>query len=536
MKCNADIIFINGPVLTVDKDNSIKEALAVKGNSILFVGTKEDVMTYLGKQTKLIDLKGRSLIPGFIDSHLHSAVLGANALAIDCRSPGVNSIEDIKKLVAEAARIIPKGQWIRGWGYDHSKLKEGRHPNRWDLDEVAPDHPVILTRVCAHTSVHNSKSLQLCGITNDSEPISGGVLVKENGKVTGVLKENSHMAAMKVSQLSIEELISAMEAANDILIKEGITSVHDSGGYGHAQMSAIQEAVKQGKLKIRLYSMIFSFVENLQFVEDYIHIGLHTGFGNDHFKIGPVKLMIDGSSSGPTAATLEPYTSNPNDFGVLSMEQEKVNEIILKAHLAGYQVTTHAVGDKAVTVIVNAIENALKIAPREDHRHRIEHCAMINNELLDRIQNLGIIPVAQPIFLYEFGDGYLVNYGKERAYRMFTCKSFLTRGIPVAGSSDCPITFSSPILNMHLAVNRATESGQIINLDERISVSEALRMFTYNGAYASFEEDIKGSLEPGKLADLTILSGSLLDTPEKEIKSLKVDMTFIDGELVYSAI
>ena len=536
MKCNADIIFINGPVLTVDKDNSIKEALAVKGNSILFVGAKEDVMTYLGKQTKLIDLKGRSLIPGFIDSHLHSAVLGANALAIDCRSPGVNSIEDIKKLVAEAARSIPKGQWIRGWGYDHSKLSEGRHPNRWDLDEVAPDHPVILTRVCAHASAHNSRSLQLCGITDDSEAVPGGVLVKENGKVTGVLKENSHMEALKVSLLSIQELIDAMGAANDLLIKEGITSVHDSGGYGHSQMSAIQEAVKQKKLKIRLYSMIFSFVNNLQFVEDYIHIGLHTGFGNNHFKIGPVKLMIDGSSSGPTAATLESYNSNPNDFGVLSMEQEKVNEIILKAHLAGYQVTTHAVGDRAVTVIVNAIENALRIAPRENHRHRIEHCAMINNELLDRIQNLGIIPVAQPIFLYEFGDGYLINYGKERAYRMFTCKSFLDRGVPVAGSSDCPITFSNPILNMHLAVNRATESGQIINPDERINVFDALRMFTYNGAYASYEEEIKGSLETGKLADLVVLSGSLSDTPADQISSLKVDMTFIDGELVYSAI
>lgn len=535
MNLNADIIFHNGPVLTVDKDNSIKESLAVKGNKILFVGTKNEALSYADGKTLMVDLKGRSLIPGFIDSHLHTAVLGTNSLAIDCRSPQVDSIEDIKKLIANAVKVIPKGQWIRGWGYDQSKLKEKRHPSRWDLDEVAPNHPVILTRVCAHASVHNTKSLQLIGITDDSQPVPGGVLVKEKGKVTGLVKENSHMAAMRVSQFSTQELIHAMGVANDILIKEGITSVHDSGGYGYVQMGAIQEAVKQEKLKIRLYSMIFSFVDNLQFVKDYIHIGLHTGFGNDRFKIGPAKLMIDGSSSGPTAATLKPYESNPNDSGVLSMNQEEVNDIILSAHLAGYQVTTHAVGDRAITVIVNAIENALKIAPRENHRHRIEHCAMINDELIDRIQNLGIIPIAQPIFLYEFGDGYMVNYGQERAYKMFTCKSFLEKGIPVAGSSDNPITFSNPILNIHLAVNRITQLGQTINPDERISITDALRMFTINGAYASFDENKKGSLEVGKLADLVVLSDSLLDVPSSKIKDITVDMTYIDGELVYTA-
>lgn len=529
----ADIIFFNGPVLTVDHKDSIESGVAIKDNKIIYSGSTTSAFAYGDESTRFVDLKGRSLIPGFIDSHLHTAVLGANTLAIDCRSPGVSSIEDIKTLIKEAAKVTPKGQWIRGWGYDQSKLIEKRHPNKWDLDEAAPDHPVILTRVCAHISAHNSKSLELAGVTDDALDPDGGVMDRMNGAVTGVMRENAHMQILKTSQLSKEELIEAMGAANDRLIKEGITSVHDSGGYGNIQMRAIQEAVNQKKIQIRLYAMIFSFVDNLSFVEEYIHMGLHTGFGDHRFKIGPAKLMIDGSSSGPTAATIEAYTSNPKDSGILSMTEEQVDSIIMRAHEAGWQVTSHAVGDKAVTIIVNAIEKALKAVPRENHRHRIEHCAMINDELLARIERLGIIPITNPIFLYEFGDGYLVNYGKTRAYKMFTSKSFFDKGIMVAGSSDCPITFSNPILNMHLAINRETQTGQIINPDERVSIKQALRMFTYNGAYASFDEDTKGSIEVGKLADLVILSGSLLDTPLERITDLTVDMTVIDGKIVY---
>ncbi len=532
-KLTADLVFVGGPVITVDKNNAIHSGLAVKGNRILYVGDEEQARKLIGQDTAVINLEGRSLVPGFVDSHLHTGVMGANALAIDCRSPGVSSIEDIKRLIAERAKVTPKGQWIRGWGYDHSKLAEKRHPNRWDLDEAAPDHPVILSRVCAHISAHNSKSLQIAGITDESQPPAGGVYMRENGHVNGVMLEYAHMQAMKVSMLSHEDLLGAMEVANGMLIKEGITSLHDSGGYGFVQMGAFQDAVKQKRLKVRIYSMIFSFVENLDFNNTYLGIGLHTGFGNERFRIGPSKLMIDGSSSGPTAATLQGYAVDPENFGILSMNPEDVDAFVLKAHKAGFQVTSHAVGDRAVTVIVNAIEQAMKAYPREDCRHRIEHCAMINDELLDRIKRLGIVPILNPIFLYEFGDGYMVNYGKERAYRMFAAKSFFDKGILAAGSSDCPITFSNPILNMHLACNRTTQTGQIINEDECIGVMDALRMFTYNGAYASFEEDIKGTLEEGKLADLVVLSRDLTKVNREDLRNVVVDMTFIDGEKVY---
>jgi predicted amidohydrolase YtcJ len=533
--CGADIVFYNGPVITVNSKNEIAEAVAVKGNKISFIGNEGEINKYIDQNTKVIDLKGRSLIPGFIDSHLHTALVGANSLAIDCRSPGISSIEDIKNLIREVVKVTPKGQWIRGWGYDDSKLVEKRHPNRWDLDDAAPDNPVVLTRVCCHISTHNSKSLKLAGLADDAPDPVGGVRDRENGVINGVMKENAHMQIAKISALSREGIIDAMAAANDMLIKEGITSISDSGGFGLIQMGAIQDAVEQNKLKIRINAMIFTLTDNLLMIEDFIKVGIHTGFGNDNYKLGPLKIMIDGSSSGPTAATLKPYTSKPDFSGILAMTQEQVDDIIIRAHSAGWQVTSHAVGDRAVTMIVDAIEKALKKYPRENHRHRIEHCAMINGELLDRIKKLGIVPIANPIFLYEFGDGYMVNYGKERAYNMFTAKSFFDKGIIAAGSSDCPVTFSSPILNMHLAVNRETQKGQVINADERVSIEQALRMFTYNGAYASFDENKKGTIEVGKLADLVVLSGSLYDTPVDKIRDLSVDMTIIDGDIVYQS-
>lgn len=529
----ADAVFYNGHVISVDAEDTIYEAIAVADNKILALGTTEEMKQLAISNTNLVNLEGRSLIPGIVDSHVHTAVYGMNANTVDLRPSRVSSIDDIKRLIKEEAEKTPKGQWIRGWGYNHMMLDEKRHPNKFDLDEVAPDHPVILTRVCAHISAHNSKSLEVAGITNSSEPVEGGDFERIDGEVTGVMFENSHMEMMRVSMPSTEEFLRGIKTANELLVSEGITSITDSGGYGSPQMDAFQQAVESDIIKIRLNTMIFSFVRNTEFVRDYLDVGIHTGFGDDRLKLGPIKLMIDGSSSGPTAATLEPYTSNPDSTGIMSMEQDEIDEIVMDAHKKGWQITCHAVGDKAITTILDALEKAMKEYPRKDPRHRIEHCAMMNDNLFERIKELGIIPIPQPVFLYEFGDGYMVNYGQERAYRMFPCGSFHKKGILAAGSSDCPITFSNPFLNMYMAANRKTQTGQVINEEECMGIKDILRMFTINGAYASFEEDIKGSLEPGKLADIAILDRNLYETPKEELKDITVDMTMIDGEIVF---
>lgn len=528
----ADILLTKGKILSVDKKDTEYEAVGIKGNKIVFTGTSKEAESFIGNDTEVIDLNGRSAVPGFIESHIHSAVMGVNSLAIDCRPSAVSSVEDIKEAVFERAKETPKGEWIRGWGYNDQYLKEQRHPDKWDLDKAAPDHPVMLTRVCNHISTYNSRAIDIAGI-KDSPEFSPVTFTRKNNEISGVMLEEAHFAMFKAAMLREQDIIDGMVAANDMLIKEGITSVHDSGGYGPVQFKAFQNAVDQKKFKIRLYPMIFSFAENLKLNDDFLKIGLHSGMGNEHFKIGPMKLMIDGSSSGPTAATFAPYACDPENHGILSHSQELVDDYVCRGQQGDWQITSHAVGDKGVTVIVNAIEKAMRLYPKENSRHRIEHCGMINDELLDRIKELGIVPISNPIFLYEFGDGYLTNYGKESAYRMFTCKSFLDRGIISAGASDCPITFSDPLMGIHLAVNRETIGGNVINPDERLTPMEALRMFTYNGAYASREEDIKGSIEVGKLADIAVLDGDFTKCAPSAIRDMKVDMTILDGVIEY---
>ena len=529
----ADIIFINGKVLTVNANNDIAEAVAVKDDKILAVGTEAEITAFRDENTKVIDLAGKSLVPGFIDSHLHMAIYGMNTLAVDCRSPGVKSIEDIKKLLSEKAKTVPKGAWVRGWGYDHSKLAEQRHPTKEDLDEAVPDNPVMLMRACAHISVHNSKSLELGGVTDDTPSPDGGVIGKEDGKLNGVMFENAHMDMMKVAIPSENELKTAILKANDLLISEGITQIHDPGGYGQIQFDVLRKMSENKEIDVKIYNIFFSFIDNLDFIDGYIKKGYSKELDNEKFKIGAIKLMIDGSSSGPTAATLEPYTSNPNDCGIMAMNQEQIDDFVMRAHKAGYQVTCHAVGDKAVKAMLDALEKAFEAHPAENRRHRIEHCAIINADLLARIKKLNVVPIPQPMFLYEFGDGYVRNYGEERVSNMFACKSYFDNDIICAGSSDCPITFSNPILGIHLAVNRITQSGQAISQNQKINVEQALRMFTYNGAYSCFQEEHKGSIEAGKVADLVVLSESLLDCSPEKIRDIKVETTIIDGKIVY---
>lgn len=529
-----DIIYYNGDILTVNQANEVKEAVAIKDNKIVAVGTSEEVLSKKNAATKLVDLKGKCVVPGFIDSHQHMGMQAFNAISIDCRYPNVKSIDDILKKIEDIRKDLPKGAWIRGWGYNETLLAEKRHPERFDLDKAAPDNPVFLIRVCGHVSANNTCALNLAGIDDHSPDPSGGEIVhNEKGLCTGVVKEKAHNMLLKAALPAEDELLKGMKAVSDRITKEGITSVHEAGAYGSLLMKALQKGTESDIVKQRIYSILFSFIDNEDFVYNYIDSGIHTGFGNEKFKIGPVKLMVDGSSSAPTASVIDEYCGTKGDHGILCYTPEEVDRVLLDAHKAGFQVTCHAVGDNAVTVVVNAIEKALLKYPRENHRHRIEHCAVVNDDLIKRIKKLHISAVAQPVFFYEFGDGYVKNYGEDRVNKMFTCKTWFDNGVVTTGSSDCPVTTSNPIFGMYIAMNRITQSSQLISQDERVSVEQALRMYTINGAYASFEEDIKGSIEPNKLADLVVLSESPYKVSPDKISDIKVEMTMIDGKIVY---
>ncbi len=294
----------------------------------------------------------------------------------------------------------------------------------------------------------------------------------------------------------------------------------------------MQKAVQSSDVKVRIYALICSLTGAQKLVEQLLDSGIATGLGDEKYKIGPVKLFTDGSSSGPTIATREPYTSDPDDYGILYYRQDQLDAILGRAHEIGFQITAHAQGDRAIEMVIDCIESALQSSPREDHRHRIEHAGLTMPDLLERMKNLNIIPILNPAFFYEFGDGYLKNYG-DRVEHMYPAREFIDAGMIVAAGSDSPVTDYNPLLSIHVAVNRKSQSGKDVGLDQRISVTEAIRLFTWNGAYASFEEDIKGSVESGKLADLVVLSEEILSVPEEQIKDVEIELTMIDGEIVF---
>lgn len=532
----ADIAFYGGSIVTVDSKNKIAEAIAIKRNRIVYLGDKKGLDIWVDRNTNMIDLKGRSLLPGFIDAHMHFGGRGLNgSVILDCNSDKVKSISELKRIISEAASKAPAGAWIKATGYDQNKLEEGRHPTMQDLDEAAPNNPVQLTRFCMHMGIYNTKALEIGGINSPEQFAEGEVVVDEKGNLTGLLKEGACTYMWDKVLITEEEYMEAFRNCNQLMISRGVTSVHDAGFYGEETLGLYQKAIDQGDIDVRLYIMLYNTYgkeRTVKWLRSFEGTGLHTGFGDLHLKIGPAKILLDGSSSGPSSATREPYSHDPNLKGILLWNQEETDDFIESAHRAGFQVTAHALGDKAVEMIINAIEKAVTKMPRE-HRHRIEHCGIADSELRERIKSLGIIPIANPAFFNENATIYKKFYG-DRVNDMFTLKSFKELEVPVAIGSDCPVVDANPMVGIYSAMMRKDKrSDEVAGREQCIELLDVLKMYTYNGAFASMEEKEKGSLEVGKLADVVILSEDILETPTEQIKDIKVDMTVIDGKVVY---
>lgn len=529
----ADTVFLNAQVVTVNQRDEIAEAVAVAGNKIVAVGTNEEIKQHISEQTQVFDLTGKSLLPGFIDSHLHISIYGTNKLGINCKAPHMVSLASLFAELQAKAAATPKGEWIRAWGFDENRVLEKRYPTRLELDQISLDHPIFVMRTCAHHSVVNSKALEIAGFGEHTPDPQGGRFDRdETGSLTGFLVETAHMQMFEVAQFSEAEFVKGLALASEDYLAAGITSIHDAGGYGAANMRALQKAVQSGVVKVRVYAMVCALNNSDDFVRKMIHAGIVTGLGDDRFRIGPAKVFTDGASIAPTMAMREPFDSRPDDCGILYYSQAELNTILGEAHEKGFQITAHAQGDRAIEMLLHCFEEALAKHPRENHRHRIEHAGVSMPDLIERIRKLGVIPVPNPPFFYEFGDGYIRNIGN-RVNQMFPVRDFIDQGIIAAGASDSPVTDYSPLLGIHVAVNRKSKSGSEVGANQSVELLEAIRLYTWNGAYASFEEDRKGSIEAGKLADLVILDGSILDTPKEQLKELTVSMTIIDGEIVY---
>jgi predicted amidohydrolase YtcJ len=419
------------------------------------------------------------------------------------------------------------------------------------LDKAAPKHLVSLRHTSAHGYVVNSLALAKAGITKETRDPEGGKIGKDGatGELTGLLFESPAMKMIDdiTPKPTLEDLVTALGSAGRRFLSEGITSAMDASVGGSdipLQVSAYQEAVDRGVLKVRHNLAIWSeavfdycrFEESLkEGREKLLGLGIRTGLGDEKLRIGPFKIIVDGAFSTVTAVTYEPYGADANDrgCGVLVVEPEKLAKLALLVHGLGWQLSIHGIGDRAIDVCLDAIEAAQKSKPRKDARHRLEHCTMVLPRMFDRIKRLGVIPVLQPGFIWELGDNWFRQLGKETCAQLKPFRTLLDNKILMAFSSDRPVVSGAPLLGIHSAVNQKTRTGQDYAPAEKVTPEEALRCYTLNGAYATFEEKIKGSIEVGKLADLVILAEDLTQVKLERIKDIPVVATMVSGEFCY---
>lgn len=518
----ADLVLTNGNILTMNPSKPHAQAVAVKDDKIVKVGTNKEIKTYIGKNTKTINLKKKTVVPGFIDTHAHVTGYGKSLKQINLRE--VNSIKEIQKKLKKRIQKTHTGQWVLGRGWDQDRLTEKRYPTRWDLDKFSQNNPVILTRVCGHLCVANSQALELAGITRETTPPPAGQIDKDikTGEPTGILRENAMNLVWKIiPEPSEEELMEACSLACQKAVEAGLTSVHWLIS-SPAEIHVIQKLHEQNKLPLRVYIVV-----PVKLLDRLIDLGLHTGFGDSRVRIGSVKIFSDGSLGARTAALFQPYHDEHTRKGIMLYTQKKLNTLVMKAHKAGFQLAIHAIGDRAIDMVLTALEKALKEAPKKNHRHRIEHASVLNKMLIQRMKKLKAIASVQPHFVVS--DFWVTNrVGPTRARWVYPFKTLIQEGALTTGGSDCPVEPIDPLLGVWAAVAREAFP------EERITVDDALRLYTVNAAYASFEEDVKGSIDVGKLADLVVLSREPHEISPNEIRDVKVEMTIIGGKVVYA--
>jgi hypothetical protein len=527
-------LFVNGSFHAHAHDTRKKEAVAAFHGRILYVGDRDVARNVFPKgiEPEVIDLGGKAAIPGFTDSHLHLMSLGLGFRHI--RLDDVTSIAELKARVKARAGTAGPGEWVLGRGWDQDYFRERRYPTRKDLDEAAGDRPVYLTRGCGHLAVLSSKALEVAGITRDTPDPPGGVIDRDMyGEPTGVLRESAQgLARDKVPQPSREALEDSTKEAMKHLLSKGITTIHPNDGHAGFQgtMEVYRNAHADG-IPLRVYwDMPFDFLPELA------DTPLRTGDGDDYLRIGAVKIFADGSLGGRTAALEEPYSDDPRNSGILVIPEETLKEHVYAAHVLGMQVAVHAIGDKATRLSIEAIAEAQSRLPRKPLRHRLVHVQILSAFLITEMRRVGVVADVQPKFLTTDMRWAQDRVGTQRMRSSYSWHTMLKAGIPLAGGSDCPVEPADPLFGIYAAVTRKDMDGNpkgAFYPNERVTLEEAVRMFTLGGSYAAFQEDQKGTLEPGKLADFVVLSEDLFRVAPDDIKDLEVLMTVVGGEVAY---
>ncbi len=524
------MILYNGNVLTMNNRQPRAQAVAIADNRFLAVGTNEEVRSLATSRTTKINLEGKTVVPGFIDAHSHPAVAGRLHLRqVDC---DLRSISAIQAAVAQRAAQTPKGQWVLGFKYDDTKTSENRPLTRQDLDVAAPDHPVLISHRGGHTSYVNSLALKLAGVTEETPDPPGGRFDRDPStkRHTGRISERANDVFDRIipDTYSRADFREGVKLISKMMTRAGVTSVHDAYG-SHDDLRAYQDAYDAGELLFRVYCLIGHWD-----IDRMIAAGVRTGFGNEWVRVGAMKMTCDGSISERTARLSEPYVGRPNDYGILVMNEEELYTRARKAHEADWQIGIHANGDVAIDTVLGVYERLQRERPRRDPRFRIEHCTVINDSLVRRIAALGAIPTPFSAYVYYHGEK-MREYGAERLNNMFAVRSFLDAGVRVAPGSDYPPGPFEPLMALQSSVTRTDMKGNVWGARQKITVEEALRVGTLHGAYASYEEHLKGSIEPGKLADLVLLGRDPLREDSSSLINIPVERTMVGGRWVFEA-
>ena len=526
------LLIHGGPILTMNPAQPEVEAVGLSYGKVIAAGSRDEVAAILGSGADDLDLQGRLATPGLYDAHCHVMMTGFALGEIDLFAETTPSIVSIQDKVRDVAANVAPGTWIVGQGYDQASLAEQRHPTRHDLDAVAPDHPVILWRSCHHILVANSAALRAGGITaTTDDPGDGKIDRDEHGEPTGVLREAATDLVLNAKADPTEdEIADAIVAGGNEFRRFGVTSAAEAGIRLQEQLRAYQRLADRGELPLRTYLMML-IDETL---DTMIQLGVKTGFGNDWLRIGNAKLFSDGSIGGRTARMRAPYAGEPENFGIWMLPPDEIKARVLKAHAAGFQIGIHAIGDAAIELILDAYAEAQAAFPRPDVRHRIEHCSIVDEGLIDRLAAQKVVPIPGTTFLHYTRPAYEQNLGRDRYRYAYAMKTFAERGIIAAASSDAPVVPVTPLLGIQTMVTRQDRLGVDAWTEERVPVEEAIKAYTWNAAYASNEEAIKGSLAPGMLGDVTIYESDLRQVDPATIKDVRIDYTIADGKIVYA--
>ncbi len=530
-------IFYNGNIYTADKNNTFVEAMYIENGKIKFTGTNEQVRKYEDMAEGIIDLNKRTVIPGLIDSHIHLLAYGKSLDEINLS--GCKSIDELieisKKFIKD--KNIDSKKWLIGFGWNQENFDSKTMPTKHDLDKISKDIPILFKRACLHLAVCNSKLLDMAGITADTK-IEGGEVDVVNSETSGILRENAiNLLEDYIPELSREDKKEYVLKGIETLCSYGITGIHTddlgSNNGGLEMLDIYKELEMEGRLKLRLY--IQSRITSLNEVENYFELGFDKYKGNENFKLGSIKLLGDGSLGGQTAAMNEPY-ENTLERGIALFTQNELDDIVDLAHKNAVCVVIHAIGDRTIDMAIKSIEKAMKKYPYISVRHGIIHCQITSKEALEKIKESNILAYIQPIFIAADSKVVEKRVGKERSKHSYNWKTLQDSGVTLTFSSDSPVESPNPYENIYCAVTRKDLEGKPeagFLPEQCLNVEESIKAYTINSAYASYEENIKGSLEEGKLADFAVLSDNIFETMPDKIKDIFCVMTVKGGEIVF---